>query len=66
MKGALLKNSKEQRDKNKDGKIDFQEFIGDRGKDHDKQWLEDEKKRYKRTTFLWKRAGVPCRKLWIA
>ena len=46
MREALLTNTKSEKDKNKDGKIDFQEFIGDRGKDHDKQWLEDEKKRY--------------------
>ena len=45
MKGALLKNSKEQRDKNKDGKIDFQEFIGSRGQEHDKEWIEEEKNR---------------------
>ena len=46
MKGALLKNSKEQRDKNKDGKIDFQEFIGSRGQEHDKEWIEEEKNRW--------------------
>jgi len=46
MKGALLKNSKEQRDKNKDGKIDFQEFIGSRGQEHDKEWIEEEKNRF--------------------
>lgn len=46
MRQALLTNTKMEKDKNKDGKIDFQEFIGDRGKDHDKTWLKDEKFRY--------------------
>jgi len=46
MRGALLANTKSQKDENKDGKIDFQEFIGHRGKDHDKEWLTDEKERF--------------------
>jgi len=46
MRGALLANTKHQKDENKDGKIDFQEFIGQRGKDHDKEWLQDEKERF--------------------
>lgn len=46
MREALLANTKTEKDKDKDGKIDFQEFVGDRGKDHDKQWLEDEKHRF--------------------
>jgi len=46
MREALLANTKTEKDSNKDGKIDFQEFVGARGKDHDKQWLEDEKHRF--------------------
>jgi len=46
MRDALLKNTKRQKDENNDGKIDFQEFVGQRGKDHDKEWLQDEKERF--------------------
>merc|ERR1711962_878541 len=46
MRDALLKNTKRQKDENNDGKIDLQEFVGQRGKDHDKEWLQDEKDRF--------------------
>jgi hypothetical protein len=34
------------KDRNGDGKIDFQEYVGDRGKDQSKDWLVGEKERY--------------------
>ena len=33
-------------DKNNDGKIDFQEYVGDRAKDQNKDWLMQEKERF--------------------
>jgi hypothetical protein len=34
------------RDKNGDGVLSFQEYIGDRGEGKDKEWLLTEKDRY--------------------
>merc|ERR1712242_1934 len=34
------------KDKNGDGKVDFQEYVGDRGKDQSKEWLVSEKERF--------------------
>merc|ERR1719414_1934951 len=34
------------KDKNGDGKVDFQEYVGDRGKDQTKDWLTQEKERF--------------------
>jgi len=46
MRQAVVKFTKDTKDKNKDGKIDFQEFVGARGKDQDKEWLVSEKDRF--------------------
>ena len=42
----VLERAKTAKDKNNDGKIDFQEYIGDRGKDQSKDWLVGEKERF--------------------
>merc|ERR1712141_468425 len=34
------------KDKNGDGKVDFQEYVGDRGKDQTKDWVTQEKERF--------------------
>ena len=34
------------KDANNDGEVDFQEYMGDRGKDHTKEWLVGEKDRF--------------------
>ena len=41
-----LERAKQAKDKNNDGKIDFQEFVGERGKDQSKDWLLGEKERF--------------------
>ncbi|CRL00481.1 CLUMA_CG013742, isoform B [Clunio marinus] len=42
----ILHQTLRDKDLNKDGRIDFQEFIGDQGKGHDKEWLLTEKDRF--------------------
>jgi len=42
----ILKQTLRDRDINNDGRIDFQEFIGDQGKGHDKEWLVTEKEKF--------------------
>lgn len=46
MKPAVVQHVLKVKDKNKDGKISFQEYVGDRGKDKNKNWLEIEKERF--------------------
>ncbi len=40
------------RDKNGDGVLSFQEYIGDRGEGKDKEWLLTEKDRYESSTNI--------------
>jgi hypothetical protein len=40
------------RDKNGDGVLSFQEYIGDRGEGKDKEWLLTEKDRYGRNRLI--------------
>lgn len=42
----LLAQALRDKDTNKDGLINFQEFIGDNGKNHDKEWLLSEKEKF--------------------
>lgn len=42
----ILEQTLRDKDTDKDGSISFQEFIGDRGKDHDKEWLHVEKDKF--------------------
>lgn len=42
----ILNQTLRDKDKNGDGKIDFQEFVGDAARDHDKEWLVAEKDRF--------------------
>lgn len=42
----ILEQTLRDKDINKDGKIDFQEFIGDSGANHDKEWLLSEKEKF--------------------
>ncbi|XP_014287225.1 reticulocalbin-2 [Halyomorpha halys] len=42
----ILRNTLDEKDSNHDGVIDFQEFIGDKGRDHDKEWLISEKDKF--------------------
>lgn len=42
----ILNQTLRDKDKNGDGKIDFQEFVGDGARDHDKEWLIAEKERF--------------------
>lgn len=42
----LLNQTLMEKDRNGDGVISFQEFLGDSGKDHDKSWLLAEKERF--------------------
>lgn len=42
----ILEQTLRDKDSNKDGAIDFQEFIGDRGQDHDQEWLYAEKEKF--------------------
>ncbi|KAL1124715.1 hypothetical protein AAG570_001338 [Ranatra chinensis] len=44
----ILQNTLDEKDKNKDGFIDFQEFLGDRARNHDKEWLVAEKDKFDR------------------
>lgn len=42
----ILSQTLRDKDLNKDGRIDFKEFIGDQAKNHDKQWLLSEKDKF--------------------
>lgn len=42
----ILQQTLRDKDFNKDGRIDFQEFVGDDGKNHDKEWLLTEKDKF--------------------
>lgn len=42
----ILKQTLREKDTNKDGEIDFQEFVGERAKEHDKDWLQVEKQKF--------------------
>uniref|UniRef100_A0A224XT31 Reticulocalbin-3 n=1 Tax=Panstrongylus lignarius TaxID=156445 RepID=A0A224XT31_9HEMI len=42
----ILKNTLEDKDTNGDGEIDFQEFIGEKAKDQEKEWLLSEKDKF--------------------
>lgn len=42
----ILNQTLRDKDTNNDGKINFQEFIGDSARDHDKEWLVSEKVRF--------------------
>jgi Ca2+-binding EF-hand superfamily protein len=42
----ILSQTLRDKDKNKDGLINFQEFIGDNAKNHDKEWLVTEKEKF--------------------
>merc|ERR1712203_477364 len=46
MRTPVIQSVMKSKDKNNDGKLEFQEFIGDRGKDQDKEWLKGEKERF--------------------
>lgn len=42
----ILKQTLRDKDLNNDGRIDFQEFVGEQGKKHDKEWLISEKDKF--------------------
>lgn len=42
----ILQQTLRDKDLNKDGRIDFQEFVGDDGKNHGKEWLMTEKDKF--------------------
>lgn len=42
----IIEQTLRDKDLNKDGRIDFQEFVGESGKDKDKEWLIAEKQRF--------------------
>lgn len=42
----ILQQTLRDKDWNKDGRIDFQEFVGDQAKNHDKEWLMAEKDKF--------------------
>lgn len=42
----ILEQTLRDKDTDKDGSISFQEFIGERGLDHDKEWLHIEKDKF--------------------
>jgi len=46
MRIPVIQNVMKSKDKNYDGKLDFQEFVGERGKDQDKEWIVSEKERF--------------------
>merc|ERR1719348_2668246 len=46
MKPHVLEQVLKARDKNGDGSIDFQEYLGNRGEGKDKEWLLTEKDRF--------------------
>lgn len=43
---VILNQTLHDKDTSRDGKIDFQEFVGDAAKEHDKEWLIAEKERF--------------------
>lgn len=43
---SILKQTLRDKDLNNDGVIDFQEFVGEQGKRHDKEWLLTEKDKF--------------------
>lgn len=43
---VILKQTLRDKDLNNDGIINFQEFVGDSGRNHDKEWLISEKDRF--------------------
>lgn len=42
----ILQQTLREKDTNQDGEISFQEFLGDRAKDHDTDWLHIEKEKF--------------------
>lgn len=42
----ILNQTLRDKDVNRDGRIDFQEFVGENARDHDKEWLIAEKERF--------------------
>jgi len=46
MKPHVLRQVLEEKDDDKDGQLSFQEYVGVRGKDKDKEWLIEEKDRF--------------------
>ncbi|KAL7633277.1 UNVERIFIED_CONTAM: hypothetical protein RMT77_016382 [Armadillidium vulgare] len=42
----ILQQTLDEKDTDKDGAINFQEFVGDKGKEHDKEWLLTEKDKF--------------------
>ncbi|CAB4066549.1 unnamed protein product [Lepeophtheirus salmonis] len=46
MSPHVIQQILDERDTNRDGKLDFQEYIGSRGKDFDKERLKEEKDRF--------------------
>lgn len=46
MHQVVLQQVLNDKDKNRDGRINFQEYIGDRGQDQSKEWLISEKDRF--------------------
>ncbi|KOB66152.1 Reticulocalbin-2, partial [Operophtera brumata] len=48
MHPLLIKQTLREKDSNNDGKIDFNEFVGDRGVQQDKEWLISEKEKFDR------------------
>lgn len=43
---VLLEHTMRDKDRNLDGKIDFQEYVGDAASHHDKEWLVTEKEHF--------------------
>ena len=46
MKPHVIQQILTEKDADKSGDLTFQEFVGDRGKDKSKEWLEEEKDRF--------------------
>merc|ERR1711890_210193 len=46
MRTPVIQSVMKAKGTNQAGKLDFQEFVGDRGKDQDKDWLVSEKERF--------------------
>ena len=46
MKPFVLKQVLKEKDADNNGEISFQEYVGDRGKGKDKEWLIEEKERF--------------------
>ncbi|KAK8751537.1 hypothetical protein OTU49_008984 [Cherax quadricarinatus] len=43
---VVLQQTLDEKDTNNDGVIDFQEFVGDKGKEQDREWLLTEKDKF--------------------